>query len=707
MQGHNKHLYEFLGRQSIKLTIPVYQRNYDWKIEQCQRLLEDLITLTDVENKDSNHFFGCIVSLNLNKQEDLIIDGQQRITTVSLLLIAIYTLLCEQQLNEEDTFTKNYIIKEYLLQPDSKDQKLKLQHIKKDQKAYESLFKKDTMPIKGSSITNNYEFFLNQLKGKSIDELMSILNAYRRLDVIHVELDKNDDDPQLIFESLNSTGLALSEGDKIRNYILMNLLEDQNQYFEDYWVPISELTKNDVGSFVRTYLSMENKVIPKEANVYEVFKAFVKKSGKSRPEVLKDLYFYAKLYNKLLTSNLGDSETNQCVERLNRLETSVCRPFFLEILELNEKNNLSAEDIKSIFLTVESFIVRRMICDLATNNLNKIFLTLHRDIFNYDKSINDYVEKLKYNLTHRIGTNRFPNDDEFIEQFKKKDIYTMQAKNKKYLLERFENGGTKETHDDIFKKLDDGSYSIDHIMPQQLSYDWKRELGNEYNRIHEQWLHKIANLTITGYNSSYKNKSFSEKKNTENGYLNSGIRMNNFIAKFEKWDEAALEQRQDELMKLAKDTIWKFPETSFHIAANPTDSFTLSEYVESEEDVTGRKVVEYTYMGKEYPCKSWADLLYLLLTQIYKEDNSKIDYLLLEDQDDISKSSSGLLNYISLDEKKFYRGRKFADDMYVNVNQSAESILRCLSRLFEIYDLDPENLIITLKPEEYEQGDTE
>lgn len=701
MQGSSKPLVQLLGRLSNKLSIPVYQRNYDWKPEQCKRLLDDLNSLTMKDNQDVNHFFGCIVSMNLNKQEDIIIDGQQRITTVSLILLAIYNLLNkDQKLNEDDTYTKNSILKEYLLQPYTKDQKLKLQHIKKDQKAYESLFNSNLTPIKGSIITNNYVFFLNELNNKSIEQLFDVFKAVSRLEIVHVELDRNHDDPQLIFESLNSTGLALNEGDKIRNYILMNLLEDQNKYFEDYWVPISENTNNDVGSFVRVYLSMVNKVIPKEDHVYEDFKVYVNKSGKNRPEILKDLYYFAKLYHKLITATLGDTETNQCLERLNRLETSVCRPFFLEVLALNDNGSLTSDDIKTILFTVESYIVRRLVCDLATNNLNKIFLTLHREIFNYDKSIENYTEKFKYNLLNRLGANRFPNDFEFIEKFEDKDIYTMQAKNKKYLLERFENGGTKETHEDIYKKLDDGVYSIDHIMPQQLSDEWKKELGKEYDRIYEQWLHKIANLTITGYNSSYRNKSFNEKKNAENGYLNSGIRMNTFICKFEKWDEDALQQRQEELMKIAKNTLWKYPVSTFKPASNPTDSFSLYEYKESEEDITGRKISGYTYMGNDHPCKSWADLLFSILTDVYSEDSSKIDVLLLDDQEDSRKLDNGLLNYLSLEKEKFHRPRKFAEGMYVNVNQSSESILRCLIRLFDMYGLEPENLIITLRPEE-------
>lgn len=699
MFGSSKPLYQFLGRQSTKLTIPVYQRNYDWKIEQCQRLLDDLISLTNKDNKDANHFFGCIVSMNLNKQEDLIIDGQQRITTVSLVLIAIYNLLNkEQQLSEDDTYTKNSIIKEYLLQPDSKDQKLKLQHIKKDQKAFESLFNQDSIPIKGSSITNNYNFFRNQLNEKTINELMEIFNAVRRLEIIHVELDKNDDDPQLIFESLNSTGLALNEGDKIRNYILMNLFDEQEKCFEDYWVPISELTHNDVGSFVRIYLGMVNKVTPKEEKVYEEFKVFFKNQNKERKEILKDLFYYSKLYNKLLDPSFEDKETSNCIDRLNRLETSVCRPFFLEVLELNEKGNLSDDDIKTIFLTIESFIVRRIICDVGTAALRALFLALHREIFNYDSSTNNYVEKLKYNLTHKRGVTRFPLDNEFIEKFQNKDIYTMSPKNKKYLLERFENGETKETND-IYKKFDDGEYSIDHIMPQQMSDAWKKELGNDCNRIHDQWLHKMSNLTITAYNSSYRNKSFNDKKNAENGYLYSHIHMNKEIAEFDKWDEDALIKRQQKLMEYAKD-IWKYPETTFHPVAKPMDSFSLSEYIESEEDVTGtgKRPTSFTYMNQTHSCEAWSELLSSIMKILYAEDNNPIDKILFEGAESIPKSAHSLLKSITLEKDKCIRPYEFADGMYIDTNKSADTIIKFISKLFELYEIDPEDLTITLMP---------
>lgn len=241
-----------------------------------------------------------------------------------------------------------------------------------------------------------------------------------------------------------------------------------------------------------------------------------------------------KIFAILLDGKSGSAALDACIDRLNRLETTVTRPYFLEVLRLYSENKLTLAQVTEIFLTMENYLFRRTMCDLPTNALNKIFLMLHREIVRYDGTEDNYVEKLKYALLSKKERARFPDDEEFKAAFAERPVYLMNSKNKIYILERFENFGTSEDKD-VYRHCDDGTYSIEHIMPQHLTPVWQKELGDDYEQIHELWLHRMANLTLTAYNSKYSNSSFTEKKTMQNGFDDSGIRMNTWIAKKDKW----------------------------------------------------------------------------------------------------------------------------------------------------------------------------
>lgn len=353
------------------------------------------------------------------------------------------------------------------------------------------------------------------------------------MEIISITLNQ-DDNPQLIFESLNSTGLALSEGDKIRNFILMGLPNfQQNDFYEKYWHRIEICTDYDVSAFIRDYLSVKQQATPAFSKIYLTFKDFVLDNKIDTEELLISLLFYARQYEILLRGETGKKELNACIYRLNRLETTVTRPFFLEVLRLYQENILSLEEVTEIFLTIENYLFRRSICDLPTNALNKIFLLLHREITRFNERKVSYAEKFKYVLISKKERARFPNDNEFKIAFENRHIYQMNRKNKIYIMEKFENFETVEDKD-IYRHIDEGEYSIEHIMPQNLTPDWVEKLGTDYEQIHELWLHRLANLTITAYNSKYSNSSFQKKKDMINGFIDSGIRMNQYIAQNKK-----------------------------------------------------------------------------------------------------------------------------------------------------------------------------
>ncbi|MCC8079845.1 MAG: DUF262 domain-containing protein [Oscillospiraceae bacterium] len=511
---------------SKRFVIPVYQRNYDWKRENCKQLYDDLVKV--VRGKRKSHFFGSIVSVynpDGANEEFLVIDGQQRLTTVSLLMLAMYNLLQQKAIASAKPTLSERIYEEYLVDKwQDGDTRIKLKPVKNDRLAFGRLFDTEAERIPESNLTINYDYFCSRIQKEEItvDELY---DAICRLEIINITLN-GDDNPQLIFESLNSTGVALSEGDKIRNFILMGLQpKEQTEYYEKYWNKIEENTAYDVSAFVRDYLSVKQQVIPAQSKVYFTFKAYVEDNEIQTEPLLQELLAYAKWYHILLNGNTQSRALNTCIDRLNRLETTVTRPFFLEILRLQSEGKLSLDDVAEIFLITESYLFRRTICDLPTNALNKIFLTLHKDVLRYDGTENNYVEKLKYAILSKKERTRFPDDAEFSAAFAERQVYLMNSKNKIYILERLENYGTDEDKD-VYRHFDAGDYSIEHIMPQHLTPAWVKALGEGYAQIHETWLHRIANLTLTAYNSKYSNSPFSEKKSMKNGFRESGIRMN-------------------------------------------------------------------------------------------------------------------------------------------------------------------------------------
>lgn len=686
MKGSELRLIEYMEGSKKRFIIPVYQRNYDWKIENCKQLYDDLIQV--IKNNSKTHFFGSIVSVyepSGRNTEFLIIDGQQRLTTMSLLFLAMYNLLEEKIIISEDESLKDQIYEDFLVdkyQPQEK--RMKLKPIKNDQKAFSKLFNSKDDYIKDSNLTINYSYFYERIQKQeiTIDELF---DAICRLEIINITLN-NEDNPQLIFESLNSTGLDLSEGDKIRNYILMGLpKQKQDEYYEKYWNCIEKCTKYDVSSFIRDYLSVKQLVIPSQKKVYINFKKYVEDSSLKIIEILEDLLSYAKRYNILLCGKTSSKELNSCINRLNRLETTVTRPFFLEVLRLYDENQINLNEVAEAFSITESYLFRRTICDLPTNALNKIFLLLNREIMRYDGTDSNYIEKLKFALLSKKDRARFPNDDDFSLMFTEKPIYQMNSKNKIYILERLENFGTLEDKD-IYRHYDEGEYSIEHIMPQHLTPAWIKELGDSYEEIHDTWLHRIANLTLTAYNSKYSNSTFVEKKTMKNGFEDSGIRLNTYVSKKDKWTLAELRDRNDYLLKRALD-IWAFPSTNYKPQEKQLDSYTLDD---EASFLSGRQIAKFVYKGIEQPVVSWVEMYTKVLRALYLEDKTIITKIALSTDDELSI-------HFSTNKRIFKKCDEIGDNVYVQTNTNTQSKLSVLNRLYKLYGMNPTDLVFYLR----------
>lgn len=481
MKGSEAQLLGFMEGANNRYVIPVYQRKYDWKIENCRQLYEDLKKVS--RDGRSSHFFGSIVSQVVpdgSKIEFHIIDGQQRLTTVTLLLLAICNMVRTSRVKLNEEALDDQIMERFVIAKWAKgDDRIKLRPVKNDRSALEKLVAGDPDEYEpASNMTINYRFFCDQILKEEIP-VDALYEAIGKLQIISITLD-GDDKAQLIFESLNSTGLALTEGDKIRNYILMGLdPKKQDEVYEKYWTKIEDCTGNDVSAFVRDYLSIKQQVTPTISNVYQSFKKYVETECIPLNSLLDDMRKYARIYQKLMTgkSGLHSQELDDCMYRLNRLEITVTEPFFMEILRLNQDGEkLSVDDLTQIFLITENYLFRRNICDVPTNALNKVFLNLNREVIRYDNTTNDYVQKFIYALLSKKESSRFPDDDEFAQALANKAVYQMRGKYKAYLFERFENYGTLEAKD-VYTLLDNGTYSIEHIMPQHLTPAWIQALA--------------------------------------------------------------------------------------------------------------------------------------------------------------------------------------------------------------------------------------
>nr|WP_281682387.1 DUF4268 domain-containing protein [Finegoldia magna] len=687
MKGSECRLIEYMEGSKKRFIIPVYQRNYDWKIENCKQLYDDLIKI--IKNKRKSHFFGSLVSVyepSGRNTEFLVIDGQQRLTTVSLLLLAMYNLIKSGIVIPRDGFLDKQIYEDFLVdkyQPE--ETRIKLKPVKNDQKAFGKLFYDVNEYIMESNLTTNYNYFYERIQKQeiTIDELF---DAICRLEIINITLN-NEDNPQLIFESLNSTGLDLSEGDKIRNFILMGLpSKEQDEYYDKYWNRIEECTKYDVSSFVRDYLSIKQLAIPSQRKIYISFKEYVEQKSIETEELLKDLLAYAKRYEILLCGSTKNKALDACIYRLNRLETTVTRPFFLEVLRLYDENKLDMSELSETFLITENYVFRRTICDLPANALSKIFYTLHREITRYEGNDAGYVEKFKYALLSKKERARFPNDDEFSEKFTERPVYQMNSKNKVYIMERLENYSTAEDKD-VYGHCDDGTYSIEHIMPQHLTPAWVRALGDDYEEIHETWIHRIANLTLTAYNSKYSNSTFEEKKSMKNGFEDSGIRMNTYIAKKDKWTLTELEERSKYLMGRALE-IWAAPTSKFKPAKKQMDSFTLDD----DASLSGRLITSFSYKSTEQPVSSWVEMFQKVLQILYAEDRSIIIKLAVSTEDNVAR-------HFTTNESDFKKSVEIGDGIFVWTNSSTQSKISVLNRVFELYDADPSDLVFYLRDE--------
>ena len=698
MKGYAKPLHEFIEGHKIQFVIPVYQRNYDWLIDNCDQLFSDLVKLS--RSNRCSHFFGSIVTSSADSSYNrLVIDGQQRLTTISLLLLAGIKAVKAGaiEISEESKIEEAY---EVFLKAKfcNSERKIKLVPIENDRIAYDKIFNEEDSFDEDSKVTRNYRHFYDLLTRKpqalSFDQL---LDAIERLQIISIELD-SDDDAQLIFESLNSTGLALTEADKIRNYLLMSLTpEEQHMCFKNYWQKIEQATENQPTKFLRDYLTIQQQLQRpvRQSNIYYEWKKYM--DGHERKEELVKMLDYAHYYQQVTEAKLSTAKLSEKMRHICNIETDVTNVFFIQFLKYASANNLSEDEIFKVIDLVENYLARRIVCNMPGNALTQVFCALHKDVL---KSIeeyssanvelgNSYSDILTYHIMRRDGNYQLPRDMQFVESIKTRDAYHMLKPFQIFLFERLENSVHGE-YNDVATDMKKKDATIEHIMPQTLNGDWKAMLGDNFEEIQDKYLHTFANLTLTGINSELSNKPFEIKRDGKKfgneiypGYKNSKYRLTKNVTLCDKWTEIELQNRCNEIVATFL-RLYPLPQTTFKPLPKPVDEASLDEETFSP---TNRILKGFRLFGNEYNETTWKGML-LQVVKLVMERYTDIVDKLYDAEGYFWSAKQADTRYCTM----------IAPQKYLWTSMDNRSKLRCLRFLFEKCDIAESELVLLLEP---------
>ncbi|GDY33793.1 DUF262 and DUF1524 domain-containing protein [Gandjariella thermophila] len=579
MKATEASLLQFL-KKSPQFVIPIYQRTYSWTDKECLQLWSDIMRAG--QNADiSAHFVGSVVYVEkslyqVSSQSPLlVIDGQQRLTTVMLVLEALSRHLGGQEPIEG--FSAKKIRSYYLLNPlEDGEKAFKLLLTQTDRDSLKALVQQQPLP-EGRSLRIEQNFDLFERKVKALGgDFADLCRGLSKLVIVDVALNREQDNPQLIFESMNSTGRELSQADLIRNYVLMGLEPShQTELYERHWRPMElgfgqEAYGSYFDSFMRHYLTVKTGDIPNVRAVYEAFKRYARQPTVAAAGVdalVADVHTYARYYCAMAIGSETDKALGEAFQDLRELKVEVAYPLLLELYRDYEAEVLPRDDFIQALRLMESYVFRRAICAIPTNSLNKTFATFGRSL-----KKDRYLESIQAGFMFLPSYRRFPNDEEFERELVIRDMYNLPRRS--YWLRRLENFGRKER---VF--VDE--YTIEHIMPQNvnLSEQWKRDLGPDWERVHKTKLHTLGNLTLTGYNSEYSDRTFTEKRDMRGGFRESPLRLNQGLGAVQRWDEAAIDARAARLAEIAT-RVWKQPRLDEDVLAayRPTTKMTDSTY---------------------------------------------------------------------------------------------------------------------------------
>lgn len=731
MRGEAKRVLAFMDGEERHFIIPAYQRRYAWELTDCDRLFGDVKRTAAARGNGAaaTHFIGSIVNSDVNK-EQRIIDGQQRLTTVSLLLLAMRNLLLRGQLQSADEWLADRINGYLWL----KNRRMpKLQPYGKDGDDYQRLFDdtgefdaqgKFDMP-KGSRMAKNYVRFKRLILSSCLPEdgrnaecsADGLYDAIDSLTCVDITLDSRDD-AQLVFESLNTTGVSLKTGDEIRNFMLMgytgeDAAKNQDSAYMSLWKPLEDSCGGEVSAFVRDFLATKCGSVVNERDVYGRFKKYAegKDGSVDRRRLFDELGGDAELYAVLLgRAACGIGSTDERIMRLNYLGTTVSYPFLLAVLQRHRAGQLTDGQVDAVFAIVEAFVGRRIICSVSASGLNKLFAALDRQVMpeayaegcaNADSS--DYVERLESVLAAKTGALRFPDDKEFRSHLLESPSYRdMGADKLKYVLERLNAyaptaGGASESSEnpDVYGNK---RCTIEHIMPQHIGGDawgrqWQAMLGSDWRRIHEEWVHRLANLTLTNYNGRYSDRPFAEKKTMDNGFDMSGYRLNRYVSAGSEWTEERMRERGEMLADMAL-AIWPYPDVAPAAAAGE-DGFAVVSLEDEEFPWSGAIVAGYEFLGARHGGGSWATVWADALNAAIDKDETAM----LELADSEEDSDGVSLSWISTEEDGFGNDRhaspvRLHGGLFGNKHSNTAAKVGQLRQVLEALGVDSSALVL-------------
>lgn len=568
MKATEAKLLDFL-KKSPQFVIPIYQRTYSWTEKECRQLWEDILR-TGSNDSIPVHFVGSIVYIdkadaNVTTWEPLlVIDGQQRITTITLLIAALAKTLGSEEPIEG--FSADHLRGYYLQNPLERDErKFKLILSQTDKASLIAVVSGQDQPDEHSlRIAQNFALF-EELIRKNREEIVAVCKGIAKLMMVDIKLKRGEDDPQLIFESMNSTGKELSQADLIRNFILMGLeTELQTNLYNQYWRPMEvqfgqEAYGTHFDGFMRHYLTVKTGEIPNINAVYDAFKIHSHEERQTAEDdtshvqaLVRDIREHARFYCAMALGSEPDAQLNQAFQDVRELKVDVAFPFLLELYRDYDSGALSKDEFVRIVRLVEAYVFRRAISAIPTNSMNKTFANFTK-VVKKDR----YLESVEAEFLLLPSYRRFPSDEEFHRDLQSRDLYNFRSRS--YWLRRFENFGRNE-----YVPVDE--YTIEHILPQNenLSPAWRESLGEEWQRVQKTYLHTLGNLTLTGYNSQYSDRPFPDKRDMEGGFRHSPLKVNEGLGQVESWGESAIKERADRLATVAV-KVWSAPSISAEV----------------------------------------------------------------------------------------------------------------------------------------------
>jgi len=567
MKATEAKLLDFL-KKSPQFVIPIYQRTYSWTERECYQLWDDILR-TGSNDAIAAHFIGSIVYIEKGLYQVsslsplLVIDGQQRLTTVMLIIEALARRLGDTE--PVDGFSAKKLRNYYLLNPlEDGERGFKLLLTQTDKHSLLALMQQKPLPADPSlRIKDNFAFFDEQVRALGSD-LVPLCKGLAKLVIVDIALSRERDNPQLIFESMNSTGRELSQADLIRNFILMDLEPaHQTKLYEDHWRPMEvafgqEAYSSQFDGFMRHYLTLKSGAIPNVKAVYEAFKAHARDPNVEAVGVdalVADIHMFANYFCAMALGKESDKDLRAAFQDLRELRVDVAYPFLLELYNDYSQGILPKSDFLQAVRLIEAYVFRRSVCSIPTNSLNKTFATFGR-VLKKDR----YLESIQAHMLNLPSYRRFPRDEEFKREIVVRDLYNF--RNRSYWLRRLENHGREE-------RVPVDEYTIEHIMPQNenLSVKWQEALGPDWQRVWETWLHTLGNLTLTGYNSRYSDRPFVEKRDMKGGFRESPLHLNKGLGVIDSWNETTIKQRAERLALLACD-VWRAPDLSAEVLAS-------------------------------------------------------------------------------------------------------------------------------------------